>query len=77
MAAGVGVFEDDNVGTLLSCSSISSWSSSLLSGFWILLLPSFSDAHRSNCVLEPSEIQNHKRYKFLKSKSQCHIIYSK
>ena len=56
MAAGVGVFEDDNVGPLFSWSSRSSWSSSLLSGFWILLLSSFSDAHRSNCVLEPSEI---------------------
>ena len=56
MAAGVGVFEDDDVGPLFSCSSPSSWSSSLLFGFWILLLPSFSDVQRSNCVLEPSEI---------------------
>ena len=56
MAAGVGVFEDDNVGPLFPCSSPSSWSSSLLADFWVLLLPSFSDAHRSNCVLEPSEI---------------------
>ena len=56
MAAGVGVFEDDDVGPLFSCSSPSSWSSSLLAGFWKLLLPSFSGAHRSNWVLEPSEI---------------------